>query len=213
MRVNYDGETVRIAELRDLLDERTPYGTVELAPTAPLAPFSQAAMDAADTLLIKAITRLRRGDREAAERLIARAADIPFDDHERSWPGVNMVPLQVYRVLADQSEVIADYHDLEDDFEDEPPLEIEIAIRSIRIDLSAVEGAALRYAIDELLTASDYHGIDSHQQKSIRKAQALLPAGEYNPDLGPESSPQQRIEMIEAGCRVAVLLLNSFDGY
>lgn len=202
----YD-EIAQIAEISDALGERTPYGTVQLAPTAPLAPFSQAAMDAADNLLGKAITRLRRGDREAAERLITRAAEIPFDDHERSWPGVSMAALQVYRVLADQSEMIAYYHD----FEDEPPFEIDIAIRSIKLDLSAVEGAALRYSIDEILTASDYHGIDRHQQKCIRDVQALLPPGQYDRDLGPDASPKQRVEMIAAGCRVAALMLDAFE--
>lgn len=208
-----DDEIAQLAEVRDALGERTPFGTVQMAPTAPLAPFSQAAMTAADNLLVKAVSRLRRGDRVAADKLIARAAEIPFDDHERWWPGLNMATVQVYSVLADQSELIADHHDFEDDIVVEAPFEIDVVVRSITRDLSAVEGAALHYAIDEILTASDYHGIDRHQQKRISTVQAMLPQGEYDRDLGPDASPRQRVELIAAACRVAALMLDSIDDY
>lgn len=120
---------------------------------------------------------------------------------------------QVYSVLADQSELIADHHDFEDDIVVEAPFEIDVVVRSITRDLSAVEGAALHYAIDEILTASDYHGIDRHQQKRISTVQAMLPQGEYDRDLGPDASPRQRVELIAAACRVAALMLDSIDDY
>lgn len=202
----------KLDDLWDQLDQRTPYGTRPIAPTAPLAPFSRAAMLAADNLLGKAIVRIRRGDQAGADRLVARAAEIPFDDHERMWPGTNLAAVQVYRVLADQSELCADF-EYDDNEEDEPPYEVFLAVRSIKRDLRPHEMVELRAAVQEILIAPESHGIDRYQQEQMDVALTYLPPGESGRELGADAPLQQRVDAIAAACRVSVLLLDEFEDY
>lgn len=201
----------RLDEIRDLLDERTPYGTRPIAPTAPIAPFSQAAMDAADNLLIKAVNRIRRDEHAAADRLIDRAADLSFDDHEQMWPGINMAAVRIYSVLADQSELIDDVESAPGG-EDAQLVDISHAIRTVSGSLAPDEGEALRYAVKEILTSADYHGIDRNHQERMREAIDLLPRGEHDRDLSADAPKPQRVAAIAAACRVSALLLDAFDG-
>lgn len=199
----------KFADLWNQLDQSTPYGTRLIAPTAPIASFSRAAMQAADNLLGKAIIRLRRGDQAAADRLVAKAAEIPFDDHEEMWPGTNMAAGQIYRVLADQSELCADFE--YDDEGNEPPYEVYLAVRGIKRDLEPHECVELRAAVEEILIAPDSHGIDRYQQEQMNVALTYLPPGDSARELGPDAPLQQRIDAISGACRVSALLLETFE--
>ncbi len=198
---------------RDEIDairaQRTPYGTHPIAPTASLAPFSRGALQAAQNLLVKAVDRTRSGEQDAAGRLIGRAADIPFDDHEGVWPGPAIAAHVLYGVIADQSELIADFE--YDDYGNDAPFEVYLAMRSIKGQLTPVEGEALREVVQEILTLSGEYGIDRLQESRMREVLELLPRGVYRRDLPADATRQERLDSIVAVCRVSALLLEAFD--
>src|SRR5690625_7290895 len=78
---------------------------------------SQAAQDAAENLLDKAINGLLSGDSERAEKFIARAAAIPFDEHEQVWPGPMMADQMLHGFLSDFVEDWADAQEHPEDYE------------------------------------------------------------------------------------------------
>ena len=209
--MDHGDELDRLDDIDAIRARRTPYGTHPVAPTASLAPFSQAAMRAAENLLVKAVDRMRSGEQTAADRLMGRAAEIPFDDHEGVWPGPTIAAQLLFDVLADHSELIADFE--YDDEGNEPPLEVHLAMRSIKGQLTPVEGEALRAVVQGVLTTAGEYGIDRLQEQRMRDVLDLLPRGNYHRDLPADASTQQRLEAIAAACRVSVLLLDVFDEF
>lgn len=191
--------------------QRTPYGTHPVAPTASLAPFSQAAMRAAENLLVKAVDRMRSGEQDAAERLMGRAAELPFDDHEGVWPGPTIAAQLLFDVIADQSELSADFE--YDEEGNQPPFEVYLAMRSIKGQLTPVEGEALRAVVQGVLTTAGEYGIDRLQEQRMREVLDLLPRGDSQRDLPSDATRQQRLDAIGAACRVSVLLLDVFDEF
>ena len=55
-------------------------------------------------MLTKAARSLSAGDAERAERLIDRAAQMPYDPREEGSPGIRGATMLVYRILTDQFE-------------------------------------------------------------------------------------------------------------
>ncbi|GAA1709510.1 MULTISPECIES: hypothetical protein [Dietzia] len=202
------GET--LDEIDAIYAQRTAFGTNPMAPTAPLGPFSQAAMQAAENLLVKALDRMGSGEQDAAERLMGRAAEIPFDDHEGVWPGPEVAADLLYNLIADHSELLAEFEF--DDEGNEPPIEVHLGIREIKGRLSPGEGEALREVMREILTVAGEYGIDRHQVGRLREVLELLPRGEYHRELPGDATTQQRLDSIAAACRVSALLLETFYG-
>lgn len=200
-------------EFNALLEQRTPYGSHPDAPTAPLAPFSQASMDAAQNLLIKATSRLQTGEPEAAERLMTHAASLAYDEHERMWPGPTMAAHMLFAVLSEQSEFIADFEDGDLDYElgEESPLAVDLGIRIVRRELDELEAAALRRAVEDVTSDGDFYGIDREQARRMLDVVQAMPESEHARDLPADASESRRVEVIRACCRVAVLLVDAFD--
>lgn len=204
-----------LGDLDALLGQRTPFGSTLVAPTAPLAPFSRAGTIAADNLLSKAVARLRAGEAEAAQRLMTRAASLAYDEHEGMWPGPAMAAHALFNVLADQSEFIADFEfdeaGREDESDEEPPVAVDVGIRSVRTELDESEAGALRVTVQEVTSEGDYYGIDREQARRMHDAVQAMPEVEHPRELPADASEEQRVEMVRACCRVAVLLSDAFD--
>ncbi len=81
-----------------------PLGGVELTSGRTLSPFSQALWAGADNLLGKAAIALRQRDGERAERLVSRAASLPFDEHEESFPAALAVHLRLFSAVVEEME-------------------------------------------------------------------------------------------------------------
>ncbi len=65
---------------------------------------SHAQMDGAENLLMKAVRSLAGGDSKRVEKLIRRAAQMPYDPREEGSPGVRAASLLTYRLISDQFE-------------------------------------------------------------------------------------------------------------
>lgn len=85
------------------------FGTIPLAPTAALSPFSRGQMLAASNLLDKALRALELGDQPRAQRLAERAAALPYDEHEEFWPGPKMAHRRFFSEVVDAIEDCEDH--------------------------------------------------------------------------------------------------------
>lgn len=65
---------------------------------------SHAQIRGAQNLLTKAVHSLARGDDLRAQRLIDRAAQMPYDPREEGSPGVRAASMLVYGIICDQFE-------------------------------------------------------------------------------------------------------------
>ena len=91
------------AELAEFLsNERDrPLGPVTIKSAGILHGFSQAPYLGADNLLRKAARALDGDDAARAERLVERALQFPFDEHERVLPGWSATSMLVFSALTD----------------------------------------------------------------------------------------------------------------
>lgn len=64
-----------------------------------------AQLTGAGNLLTKALAALASGDEQRADRLVQRAAQMPYDSREAESPGVGAVRLLLYSVIADEFDV------------------------------------------------------------------------------------------------------------
>lgn len=67
-----------------------------------------AQLDGAMNLLTKAASRLDSGETEQADRLIARAAAMPYDARDEGSPGVRSAAQIAYNLVSDQLEMSAE---------------------------------------------------------------------------------------------------------
>lgn len=176
---------------------RNPYGIHPEAKTGALAPLSQAARDAAENLLNKAIDKLEIGDSERAERLISRAAAIPFDEHEEIWPGPMMADQMLFGMLSDFVEDWADAQGYPEDYESVEWLHEDIA--GIVNDLDAREGAALRDTVETMVADAGVLRIDPLEARGLLAVVKNLPdpaGADRGLDLLPEADAVRREEVI-----------------
>lgn len=187
---------------------RSPYGTHPDVRDAALAPFSEASHEAAVNLLTKALRRLSEGDAEKADRMIARAAALPFDEREHAWPGTGMAEQMLFDLLADQAEEVAAFldGDLEDDEWDEDldeidegfPVPLEPVVAYVAEQVGPAEGVALRDAVETVADDGALYGIGPEQAGRLREAVAALPVGPSGRAIGPEAGTAERESVIRA---------------
>jgi hypothetical protein len=85
-----------------------PLGDVQLASGRALAPFSRGMWRGAKNLLVKALRALQAGDADRAAALVARAASLPFDEHEKSAPAALAAHLMLFSLVTDALELSDD---------------------------------------------------------------------------------------------------------
>lgn len=176
---------------------RSPYGIHPDSKTGALSELSQAARDAAENLLNKAIYRLETDDPDAAERFILRAAAIPFDEHEQIWPGPMMADQMLFGMLSDFVEEWADAQGYPEDYESVEWLHEDIA--GIVNDLDAREGAALRDTVETMVADAGVLRIDPLEARGLLAVVKNLPdpaGADRGLDLLPETDAVRREEVV-----------------
>lgn len=175
---------------------RNAYGRHPDAKTAALSELSQAARDAAENLLNKAIDRLETGDEERAERFISRAAAIPFDEHERIWPGPMIADQMLHSLLCDFAEDWADAQEYPEDFESVEWLHECIA--GIVDDLDTREGAALRDMVETMAADAPVLRIHPLEVRGLVAAVKNLPDpahADRGLELPHDTDAQRRVDV------------------
>lgn len=163
-----------------------------------LGEISLAQMDAAENLLWKAQQALEAGDPQRAERLIERAARMPYDPGEEGSPGVRAASMLVYEAINDAFEVAKR--------DDMAWLEVPLAVHP---DLDPTGQAYVASVVHGYVLQEPYFTISATEKRRIRAAVGDAP---LEPDLGdgPDSTIEQRRDII----RSLVLAARALeDGY
>lgn len=179
------------------MSRRNPYGIHPDAKTGALSELSLAARDAAENLLNKAIDRLELGDVERAERFISRAAAIPFDEHERIWPGPMMADQMLHGLLCDFVEDWADAQAYPEDYESVEWLHEHLA--GIVDDLDARDGAALRDVVETIAGDAGVLRIDPLEVRGLLAVVKNLPdsdGADRGLDLRAETNAVRREDVV-----------------
>lgn len=191
---------------------RNAYGVHPEAKTRALAPMSQAAQDAAENLLDKAINGLLSGDSERAEKFIARAAAIPFDEHEQVWPGPMMADQMLHGFLSDFVEDWADAQEHPEDYELVMWLHDDIA--RVVDQLDSDEGSYLREMIETMVSDAPVLGIHPREARGLANVVKALPdPGLASPGLTlpRDTDASRREEVIRLHLSVTVKVLEAMQ--
>ncbi|MGV1010127.1 MAG: hypothetical protein ACOYBY_16220 [Dermatophilaceae bacterium] len=92
--------------IEQLLRERANrgFGDVQRVSDQARQPFSIAGMTAADNLLTKALRAIENGDEARAVGYVRRAVELPFDEHEESYPALVAAHMLLYTMVTDALE-------------------------------------------------------------------------------------------------------------
>ncbi len=155
-------------------------------------------LTAAGNLLNKAARSISAGDAVRAERLIDRAAQMPYDPREGDWPGVRGAAVLIHRIIGDHFEA-SDPDDLawlDVIFQVHPQLDpagrAEVA--------SVVHGFVLQEAIYDVTPA---------EARRIRRAFGDAPLDVDHGD-GPDATVEQRRAIIRSLTTAAAALVDAF---
>ena len=135
-------------------------------------------------LLTKAIARLDAGESEQADRLVARAAMLPYDPRELGSPGVRGAAQIVYDLVSDQFEVSAD--------DDSRWLTAAVEVYSSVIGPARLN---LESVMHSFLLQDDLFALSRVEQRLIRKTFGHAPMEAELGD-GPEATPAERAVVI-----------------
>lgn len=191
---------------------RNPYGIHPEAKTGALAPLSHAARDGAENLLNKAIDSLVSGDSGRADRLISRAAAIPFDEHEKIWPGPMMADQMLFGFLSDIAEDSADAQEHPEEYDMVVWLHDDIARAADKLD--AHERAVLRDVVDTIVSDASIIGVHPQEARGLAAVAKTLPGpdptarGLYLPR---ETRADRREEVIRLHLSAFVKVLEAID--
>lgn len=215
----------RIEAINAELARKSAYGIHPDAKTAALAPMSQAWQGAAFNLTHKAFERLLRGDDAAADRLVAKAATLEFDEHEQEWPQLLAADQTLFNVLADHVELWRDHERYPDelaaarfdgvaeDWEEpeEPPISLSKGIVDAASGADSGAIASLRGSVEELLFEANRWEINSVQVMALNKVVAGLSEGTRARDLPRETTEKDRAAIIRAHLDLATRLVEAFN--
>lgn len=96
-----------IATLIDAESER-PLGAVTVRSNLASAPFSRSLHLGANNLLAKALRAIERDDAARAQALVDRAVALPYDEHEREYPGLWSARMLMFDAMVDALEESAE---------------------------------------------------------------------------------------------------------
>lgn len=153
------------------LARRTAYGLHPDSKTGALVPVSEAAMEAAFNLVDKALARMVDGADQAADRLISRAAALPFDEHLGLWPGPYSADQMLFDFLCSVArDAPDDLDDLDDDYVDGLYDDIVRVVPR----LNAREGSILRDIIETMVSDAAILGIAPAEARALADAVRTL---------------------------------------
>jgi hypothetical protein len=159
---------------------------------------STAQLTAAENLLAKAARSLSAGDLARAERLIDRAAQMPYDEREEGSPGVMGASMLVYRIISDQ-------------FEDSEPgdtawLDVVLAVHP---HLDPIGQADVASVVHGFVVQDRIFTVTPAEARRIRRAFGDAP---LNADLGerPDTTVEQRHAIIQSLTTAAAALAEAY---
>lgn len=186
----------------------SPYGPAATVPNVALQQFSVAGRVAATNLLRKAVRRLASGEDEGARRLVERAADLPFDECERVWPGLLVAEQQLFDLLARQADLEADYYDrrwldeeydeyVYDEWEVPPVSVVQVALHVLR-ESGPDHAAVLRPLLIDLATGPDMYGMSPREAGRLLAYAEAVPAGARVRDRPEDAGRDLRVSLVDA---------------
>jgi len=155
---------------------------------------SHAQIDGAENLLTKTVRSLAAGDSERAERLIQRAAQMPYDAREEGSPGVRAASLLIYRLITDKFEA--------SEYDDTRWLDVVLKVHS-RLDASG--RAEVASVVHGFVLQDAFFTVSAAEKRRIQQVFGGAPLEAELGDV-PDSTVQQRREIIRSLVRAAVAL-------
>ena len=181
-----------LADFEAEMSRRSPYGIHPEVKTGALAEMSEGYRVAAGNLLAKAVDRILRGA-DGADRLIARAVAIPFDEHDECWPGPTMAGQLLFEWLSDVAEEWAEAQEYPED--DESVYWLHEDIPRIGDGLDADEVALLKGTVETLASDGELLGISGPEIRGLDAIARKLPGPglqEHARSLTREATEEQR---------------------
>jgi hypothetical protein len=152
----------------------TPFGDVESVSDRTLQPFSIAGHRSARNLLEKALRAQGVGDDQRARMLVERAARLPYDRHEETYPAASEAQMVLFNLVTDE-------------LEGAPEGYTRWLDAAVEVLASADEVG--RCTLREVLVSVDHDFDLTRQERAIlRAAIAPVPARPDLRDLRPEPS-------------------------
>jgi hypothetical protein len=152
----------------------TPFGDVESVSDRTLQPFSIAGHRSARNLLAKSLRALGAGDDQRARMLAERAARLPYDRHEETYPAASEAVMALFNLVTDE-------------LEGAPEGYTRWLDAAVEVLGSADEVG--RCTLREVLVAVDQDfDLTRQERATLRAAIAPVPARPDLQDLRPESS-------------------------
>lgn len=181
-----------LADFEAEMSRTSPYGIHPELKTGALAEMSEGSHVAASNLLGKAVDRILR-DADGADRLIARAVALPFDEHSECWPGPTMAHQMLFEWLSDVAEEWAEAQEYPEDYGSVYWLHEDIP--RIGDGLDADEVALLKGTVEILAADGGVLGISRPESRGLAAAAAELPGPglqEHARALPREATEEQR---------------------
>lgn len=155
------------------MSRRSPYGIHPGAKTGALAEMSEAAANAAQNLLEKAFARLRDGDDERADRLIARVVALPYDEHAECWHGTAMAGQLLFTQLTSIAEEWADAQEFPDEYTSVYWLHEDMARAVDEMDPGHL--AVLRETLETISADAALLGVSPREARGLAEVAKLMP--------------------------------------
>ncbi len=152
----------------------------------------------AENLLTKAIRALAAGDDQRAERLMQRAAQMPYDDREEEFPGVGAASMLVYLLISDQLEACGE--------EDATWLDVVLRVYP---GLDSLGRAQVASVVHGFVLQEAFFTVSAAERRRIRQAFGDAPLEAELGD-GPNSTVEQRRDIIRSVILAAVALGNAY---
>ncbi len=143
-------------------------------------------LDGSMNLLTKAVARLDAGDTGQADRLVARAAAMPYDPREEGSPGVQGAAQIVYNLISDQFEASAE--------DDSRWLTAAVDVHASTIGPARLN---LESALHGFLLQDSLFALSRGEQRLIRKTFGHAPM-EADLGDGPEATAGERVIVIDS---------------
>ncbi len=160
---------------------------------------SHAQVEAAENLLAKAARSLSAGDDQRAQRLIDRAAAMPYDPREESSPGIWGARMLIHTVIVDEFEY--------SDPDDLAWLDVVLAVHP---HLDEIGQAHVASTVHGLVLQQAFYDVSVAEARHIQAAFGDAPL-EADLDDGPETTLEQRRAII-GSLTAALAALNAAFG-
>ena len=178
--------------------EDVAFGPLQVRSGRLLNQISTAQLMAAENLCSKAARSLSAGDQARAQRLIDRAARMPYDPREQGSPGVMGATLLVYTTISDQFEAS----------EPDDPAWLDVVL-AVHPHLDRIGQAEVASVVHGFVLQDALFTVTPGEARRIRRHFAHAP---LNTDLddGPDTTEDQRRAIIGSLATAAAALTDAY---